>query len=270
MATDLSRRQAADERAADDTTMRAGSTTGDVTRADRERDGLGDPTVRLARVPSQPVPPGGAVAPMPPGGRPVPPGGAVEPPPDATRPLGTGPAPAPGPRHGVDAEADRDSAEAERDHAEAERDHAAAVRARAETDRLDADRAERADVTDADADTAEPVRPARWAHTSFTATLSLIVGVCATLGALSGRLAPLGVVAGAVGLLLAAIGLAAVSRRHVTGHHVALLGLVFSIAGVVLGILAMTKSLPWLDSGADNVARLRGWLDAHWSWMRRW
>jgi hypothetical protein len=122
---------------------------------------------------------------------------------------------------------------------------------------------------------AEPDRPAvvepvRRARTSFTATFGLIIGVCATLGALSGRLAPVAIVVGVFGLLFAAAGLTSVSRRHVTGHHVALLGLAFSIAGVVLGILAINKSLPWLDGGTDQAGALRDWLNAHWSWLSRW
>ena len=112
--------------------------------------------------------------------------------------------------------------------------------------------------------------PRRWARTSFAATLSLIVGVCAVLAALTGRLAPVAVVVGAVGLVVSAIALAAVSRKHVTGHHVALLGLLTSIAGVVLGIFAINKSLPWLDSSADNVGHLRNWLDARLPFMRDW
>jgi len=112
--------------------------------------------------------------------------------------------------------------------------------------------------------------PRRWARTSFAATLSLVVGVCAVLAALSGRLAPVAVAVGAIGLLLSAIGLAAGSRKHVTGHHVALLGLLTSIAGIVLGVLAINKSLPWLDSSADNVGHLRNWLDARLPFMRDW
>jgi hypothetical protein len=110
----------------------------------------------------------------------------------------------------------------------------------------------------------------RWARTSFTATLSLIIGVSATLAALSGRLAPVAIVVGVLGLLFAAAALAAVSRRHVTGHHVALFGLAFSIAGVVFGILAINKSLPWLNGGVDQAAALRDWLDAHLPWLSRW
>jgi hypothetical protein len=115
-----------------------------------------------------------------------------------------------------------------------------------------------------------PAERHRRARTSFTATLGLIVGVCAVLTALSGRLAPVAIAVGTLGLVLSAIGVAAVSRKHVTGHHVALLGLLFSIGGVVLGILAINKSLPWLDSGADNVGHLRTWLDAHLPFMAGW
>ena len=119
--------------------------------------------------------------------------------------------------------------------------------------------------------TPEPApEPRRWARTSFAATLSLIVGTAATLTALTGRLAPLAIVVGVLGLLLSAAGLAAVSRKHVTGHHVALLGLLLSIVGVVFGILAVNRSLPWLSTGADNVGNLRDWLDAQFPWLANW
>jgi hypothetical protein len=118
-----------------------------------------------------------------------------------------------------------------------------------------------------DAATEITPEPRRWARTSFAATLSLIVGTTATLTALTGELAPLAIAVGVVGLVFAAIGLAAVSRKHVTGHHVALLGLLLSIVGIVFGILAFTHSLPWLSTGADNVGHLRGWLDAQVPWL---
>jgi hypothetical protein len=113
-------------------------------------------------------------------------------------------------------------------------------------------------------------RQVRRMHTSFAATLSLIIGVCAVLGALSGRLAPVAVAAGVLGVLFAAAALAAVSRRTVTGHHVALFGLVFSIAGVVLGILAINKTASWLNVDVDQASRLRDWLNSEWSWLKRW
>jgi hypothetical protein len=131
-------------------------------------------------------------------------------------------------------------------------------------------------VTESDTERTEVVEPStereprRWARTSFAATLSLIVGVCAVLAALSGRLAPVAIAVGAIGLVLSAVGLAAVSRKHVTGHHVALIGLCASIAGIVLGVLAVNRSLPWLDSTADNVGHLRNWLDARLPFMSDW
>jgi hypothetical protein len=225
MATGLFHRQTPDGRAAGDHVTPAEATTTDAratdptatdsTATDRELAGSPGTTLPRRRLAGQPVPPGGAVTPVP----------------DATRPSDTRLA-----------------------EAQTERDRAETV---AERERLDA----------AAAETAEPVR---WARTSFTATLSLIIGVCATLAALSGRLAPLAVAVGVVGLVFAAVGLTAVSRRHVTGHHVALLGLAFSIAGVVFGILAINRSLPWLDGGADQAAQLRDWLNSHWSWLGRW
>jgi hypothetical protein len=136
------------------------------------------------------------------------------------------------------------------------------VRDRVETAEQEREEAQR------EADAAR--RQVRRMHTSFAATLSLIIGVCAVLAALSGRLAPVAVAAGVLGLLFAAAGLAAVSRRTVTGHHVALFGLVFSIAGVVLGVLAINKTASWLNVDVDQASRLRDWLNSEWSWLKRW
>jgi hypothetical protein len=230
MATGLFHRHARDRRAAGDDAMPTDATTTETTATDTTAAEREPAGTPGATIPRRGLAPG---QPVPPGGAvaPVPPGGAVAPPADATRRIDTGLAPS----------------LTERDRAETVAEH----------DRVDA----------AESDRAEPVR---WAHTSFMATLSLILGVCATLAALSGRLAPLAVAIGVVGLVFAALGLTSVSRRHVTGHHGALFGRAFSIAGVVFGILAVNKALPWLDGGADQAARLRDWLDAHWSWLRRW
>jgi hypothetical protein len=269
MATGLFRRQAPDGQAADNPANDADSTTEVTTSprepvrpestarvattdaatereraadaaAERERAADPDGPTPHNRIVGQRVPPGGAVAPLPPSGTPVPPGGAVAPPSDDTRPISTGVAPS-----------------------LTKRDHSETV---TERERIDAAADRNAAASrDAAADGAQRRRRAR---TSFTATISLIMGVSATLAALSGRLAPVAVVIGAVGLLIAGLGMAEVSRRHVTGHHVALLGLAFSIAGVALGILAINRFAPWLDGGADQVSRLRDWLDAHFAWLR--
>jgi hypothetical protein len=178
-----------------------------------------------------PVPPGGAVAP-------------VAPPPPS---------------------ADLDRARAQRDLDQADRDRAVAEHERAAEPAT-------APTTEPPVEpAAEPApEPKRWVHSSVTATIGLIIGVTAVLAALSGRLAPVAVAAGTIGVLFAGSGLAAVTRRHVTGHHVALLALAFNIAGVVLGILAIFKTAPWLNSQVDQAGQVRDWLDAHLPWMTRW
>ncbi len=114
-------------------------------------------------------------------------------------------------------------------------------------------------------------RPApRWAHVSAMATLGLIVGLAALGATLTGLLAPVGVVLGVIGGAISAGGLVGASRRGVTGHSIALLGMLASIAAIVLGVLAIGGYLPWLDSRTDEVAHLRSWLDAHLTFMRTW
>jgi len=117
-----------------------------------------------------------------------------------------------------------------------------------------------------------PVEPAapRWVRVSAMATLGLVVGLVALCATLTGLLAPVGVAAGVVGGAISAGGLVGASRRGVTGHSVALLGLLLSIAAIVLGVMAIGGYLPWLDSRTDEVAKVRDWLDAHLSFMKNW
>jgi hypothetical protein len=110
----------------------------------------------------------------------------------------------------------------------------------------------------------------RWVRVSAFATFGLIVGLVALAATLTGRLAPVGVALGVLGGAISAGGLVGASRRGVTGHSVALLGLLASIAAVALGVMAITGYLPWLDSRTDEVAKLRDWLDARVPWMKRW
>jgi len=112
--------------------------------------------------------------------------------------------------------------------------------------------------------------PPRWVRVSALATLGLIVGLAALLATLTGLLAPIGVAAGVVGGAISAGGLVGASRRGVTGHSVALLGLLLSIGAIVLGVLAIGGYLPWLDSRTDEVVKARDWLNAHLSFMRNW
>jgi hypothetical protein len=107
-------------------------------------------------------------------------------------------------------------------------------------------------------------------RTSMMATLGLIFGVIATLTALTGLLAPIAVAAGALGLLFCLGGVSASGRRAVTGRGVAMLGLLGSLAGIVLGVVAMTDMVSWLDSDVDQVARFHDWLDAQFPFLQDW
>jgi hypothetical protein len=100
--------------------------------------------------------------------------------------------------------------------------------------------------------------------------LSLIIGVLALAVTLSGLLAAEGVALGVIGGAVAAGGLVGASRRGVTGHSVAMLGLLASIAAILLGILAIGGQLSWLDSHTDEVARAHNWLIAQLPWLKHW
>jgi hypothetical protein len=102
------------------------------------------------------------------------------------------------------------------------------------------------------------------------ATLSLILGVLALAATLTGLLAPEGVALGVVGGAVAAGGLVGASRRGVTGHSLALLGLVASLGAILLGVLAITGQVSWLDTKTDEVARVHDWLVAQMPWLKRW
>jgi hypothetical protein len=117
----------------------------------------------------------------------------------------------------------------------------------------------------------EPVVEApRWARVSAMATIGLIVGMVALGATMTGLLAPVGVAVGVVGGAISAGGLVGASRRGVTGHSIALLGLLASIAAIVLGVMAIGGYLPWLDSKTDEVTRARDWLNAHLTFLKNW
>jgi hypothetical protein len=109
-----------------------------------------------------------------------------------------------------------------------------------------------------------------WAHVSALATVSMIIGVLAIAATLTGLLAVEGVALGVVGGAVAAGGLVGASRRGVTGHSLAILGLVASLAAILLGVLAIAGQLSWLDSRTDEVARAHDWLVAQLPWIKRW
>lgn len=114
-----------------------------------------------------------------------------------------------------------------------------------------------------------PVQP-RWTHVSAGATLGLVLGLTGLYATLTGMLVPLGVALGVIGLLVTAGGFAAARRDAVTGHSLAMLGMLTSAAALVLGVLAITGTLPWLNPHADTIPQVRDWLNLHLPWLRHW
>jgi hypothetical protein len=108
------------------------------------------------------------------------------------------------------------------------------------------------------------------ARASLFATLALMVGLTSVYAALTGRLAPVAVGLGVLGLLLSFAGLSASGRPRVAGGGLSVFALLLSVGGAVLGVLAMTGTVSWLDSDVDQVARLREWLDAQFPFMSDW
>ncbi|GAA4576102.1 hypothetical protein GCM10023176_46800 [Micromonospora coerulea] len=109
---------------------------------------------------------------------------------------------------------------------------------------------------------AEPVAVGPKPRASLLATLGLIVSVAGALFVLTGTLAGYGVGLGAVGAVLAVLGLIATRRRHVAGKLDALIGITVGVAAVVLGIVALTGQFDWPTTDGDWVGRFREWLDS--------
>ena len=97
---------------------------------------------------------------------------------------------------------------------------------------------------------------------SLLATLGLILGVASVLLVLSGPLMGYGIGVAVLGLILSLLGIRATRKRHVAGKTDALLGMIFSLGAIALGVLALTGSLPWLGTDMQPVNNLRDWLDA--------
>jgi hypothetical protein len=97
---------------------------------------------------------------------------------------------------------------------------------------------------------------------SMLATLSLILGVAGLLLVLSGPLMGYGIGVAGLALVLSLGGIHATGKRHVAGKSDALLGMVFSLGAIVLGVLALTGSLSWLGTDMQPVSTFREWLDS--------
>ncbi|GIF36443.1 DUF308 domain-containing protein [Actinoplanes xinjiangensis] len=103
--------------------------------------------------------------------------------------------------------------------------------------------------------------PAPRARASLVATLGLVLAVAGALLVLSGPLLGYGVGVSAVALVLSLAGIFATRKRHVAGKTGALIGVVLSLAAVVIGVLALAGQLWWLGTDTQTVTELRTWLD---------
>lgn len=91
------------------------------------------------------------------------------------------------------------------------------------------------------------------AKTSATATFGLVFGLSALFCALTAILAPAAVVFGLIGLVLSIVGIKKGKLPHVTGHKLAIGGLVTSILGLLLGGAVL--------AGAAAIVNNQGALD---------
>jgi hypothetical protein len=108
------------------------------------------------------------------------------------------------------------------------------------------------------------------ARASLMATIALMVGLTSVYAALSGRLAPVAIALGVVGLLLSFAGMSASGRPRIAGGGLSAFALLLSVGGAVLGVLAMNGTVSWLDADVDQVSRLRDWLDTQLPFMSDW
>jgi hypothetical protein len=106
-----------------------------------------------------------------------------------------------------------------------------------------------------------PVHDDRKPRASLLATLGLIFSVASALLVLSGPLLGYGIGLAVLALILSLGGISATGSRHIAGKTDALIGMVLSLAAIVVGVLALTGSLSWLGTDMHPVTSLREWLD---------
>jgi hypothetical protein len=105
------------------------------------------------------------------------------------------------------------------------------------------------------------------ARASVVATMSVMFGLTAVLAVFTGVLAGAGVAIGMLAAFAGVGGIATTSRRHVAGRGNALLGILLGLTAVVIGTLAITNSLSWLQVTTNEVARVHDWLALHLPWL---
>lgn len=99
--------------------------------------------------------------------------------------------------------------------------------------------------------------------TSAAATFGLVFGLAALFCAFTGILAPAAVLLGLIGLVVAVVGLRTSRRPGVTGHKLAVGGLVTAVLGLLLGgavtagLAAVVNSNSQLDRISHKIDQLR-------------
>ncbi len=137
-------------------------------------------------------------------------------------------------------------------------------KAEVKAEKADKAEAERADATAGTAVTRErdTVVAGPKPRASLLATLGLVLAVVSAMLVLSGPLLGYGIGVAGLALILSLCGIHATGKRHVAGKSDALLGMVLSLAAIVVGVLALTGSLSWLGTDMQPVNSTREWLDA--------
>ena len=104
------------------------------------------------------------------------------------------------------------------------------------------------------------------AKTSATATFGLVFGLSALFCALTAILAPAAVLFGLIGLVVGLVGIKKGKLPHVTGHKLAIAGVVMSLLGlliggaVLIGATALVNNEGALDRISSEVDKLRSQL----------
>jgi hypothetical protein len=107
------------------------------------------------------------------------------------------------------------------------------------------------------------------AHGNALSAFGLIVGVVAVCAALTGLLAPEGLILGVVAAMLSFAAMTRAGRRGASGRGTAAVAGLFGIAAAALAAMAMSGRYPWLDT-SDQVAKAHAWLVEQWPWRGRW
>jgi len=99
---------------------------------------------------------------------------------------------------------------------------------------------------------------------SVTAAAGAVVSVVGLCTVLTGLLAGVGLAIAVVGLAGSLAGLVAANRPARIGSGLAGLGIVCSLAAIVLAVAALTGVFAWPNSNSDEIDHLHSWLVNHW------